>query len=106
LAWSFLTYVINADGGKSRDAFARFLRAMNGTGTKAVSEVFEETTKLKLKTIQRGWRDQVLAWKKPAEPLWASLVVEGEDGPDPGIRAGDRAWSVEGVEVSDAAAFN
>ena len=105
LAWSFLHFLVNGNGGKNREAFARFLRATNGSGTKPIARVFEETTKLRLTDIERSWRDAVLSWKKPPEPTWLKVVVEGEEGPDAGILSGDRLFSLDGVEVGDAAAF-
>lgn len=105
LAWSFLHYLIEAESGRHREAFSRFLHEMNGAGERPVAEVFERATRLKLEDVQQGWYAHVQAMKKPIEPTWVTLVTEDDVGPDPGIHEGDRLVSYEGVEVTTCDGF-
>lgn len=105
LAWSFVYYVTHTENGKHKDKFAKFLRATNGTGAKPISEVFEETTKLDLAELQRGWREFVLSLTVPPLPKRVFLEVSGNDDPPIDVKTGDVVWSVGDVEIFDSKAF-
>lgn len=106
LAWSFVHYLVAADGGKNRERFTKFLREMNGAGTRAISEVFERSTGMKLAEIEAGWPEFVLAQKLEPMPWWVALSL-GEKTPPAGcdVRTDDLVVSVGGAAVYDAASF-
>jgi hypothetical protein len=98
LAWSFVYYLIHRDGGTKRQAFARFLREMNGSGTRPVDEVFKRATREDLAAAERGWPEFVLREKPQPLPEWVVLAVHDPD-PEVDLRDGDELFSIDGVEV-------
>ena len=107
LAWSFIHYLLKRPGEKNVQKFAKFLDEANGSGVKPIGEVFEKATKEDFDEVSKGWRDHVLALGEPADTIeWVVLdsvkgTGEGED-----VRSDDLVWSIDGVEVFDAAKFN
>ena len=103
LAWSFVWYVVNRDSGKYRKHYASFLRATNGAGVRPIPEVFERATGVKLQAVEQGWQAAILALKPPEPPVF--VMVEKCDNPALDLKANDRIWSLDGVEVYDLATW-
>lgn len=104
LAWSFVHYLIHRPGAESRERFARFVRATNGSGAKPAAQVFAEATGEDLGSLVGGWREHVLALTAPPAIHWVALVVT-RAGPGEDLRSRDLVWSVDGVEVFSVTQF-
>ena len=98
LAWSFVHYLIHRPGEDSREKFARFVRATNGSGAKPAAEVFREATGEDLGALLPGWSAHVLALSAPPSIHWVALVV-AQAAADEDLRSRDLVWSFDGVEV-------
>ena len=105
LAWSFVHYLIHRPGAESRARFARFVQLTNGAGAKPAAELFAEATGEDLNALIPGWRDHVLALKKPDEIHWAVLSVT-KAAPEEDLRTKDLLWSFDGVDVFSAKQLN
>ncbi len=107
LSWSFIYYLISANGGRDREKFAKFLQRANGSGARAIAEVFERSTGMKLKEVEAGWKDFILAQKLEPVPWWVTLSLGGAT-PPPGcdVKDGDLIVSVDGIDVFNAEGFD
>ena len=105
LAWSFVHYLIHREDGKHRKAFAKFLRETNGAGARPIPEIFKRATRVELKSLEGGWREYVLAMKRPPEVSRVQISVGGEIDPEVDLKRGDYVLSIDGCDIDDEAKF-
>lgn len=105
LAWSFVYYLIHTDGGKHRKAFAKFLRATNGAGTRPVADIFKRATGMKLADLSGGWREYVMSLKAPPAPIWVVLEVGGEPDSKVNLKSGDFVVSIDRIVIGSLKQF-
>lgn len=103
LSWSFVHYLVNREGGKKRARFAKFLKAMNGSGNKPIEEVFRKATRERLDQVGQGWVEYVRALEEPPAPEWIFLAVSGADGLD--LLDDDVIWSIDGIRIYTGSQF-
>lgn len=98
LAWSFLYYLVHRPDPNAAQKFASFLQELNGSGAKAVDEVYAKATKEDFAEVEAGWRDFTLALPEPELTQWVLAgVQDAGDGED--LRSDDLLWSINGIEV-------
>lgn len=102
LAWSFLHYLIHREDGKHKKDFYKFLKEMNGSGTKPVQRVFKEATRTDLEEIEKGWASYVLALETPPLPGWQVLTPRHAT-PDEDVQNGDLLVRVNGHTIDTEA---
>lgn len=103
LAATFVHYLAFRDSGRHKKAFAKFLRATNGSGNKPIETIWREATRTDFGEVAQGWRDHVMEMELPRTARWCLILPQDHDDLD--LREGDRALSVDGVPVFDASHF-
>jgi hypothetical protein len=104
LAWSFLYYLAHRPDPKAAKKLADFLKELNGSGTKPIEEVFLEATRQEFGPIEASWRDFVRALPQAEPVAWVMLDVQDAGALD--LQKMDKVWSVDGVEIFSASAFD
>ena len=105
LAWSFLVYLVDREGGLGAEKFGALLKALNGSGAKDFADVFAEVSTVPLAEAAAGWKDFVMAMPEPQTATWI-ILARGDLPAEIDVRSGDRLVSVAGRPIQNQQEFS